>query len=284
MPETTPSKKIRLRLLASLATILMVVGAAIVARKIQAPERFPSPAFSTNERGSPISVAAVPPAAPGNEANSTAGNPLETRAEGSGTGRKKRPKPDSFQKRAIASQLDAAKRGETGPVTVEPFAPPTFRKPRPAYEGQPDPAEEELKGFVKVGFDLLAGYNFELGQEWVDGTGDPEQASARARALIPPTVGELHQKKVAVRGFLLPLRMDEGLAIEFLLVKDQNLCCYGVLPKINEWINVTVSGKGVKPVLDQPLTVCGTLEVGDWRENGFLVSLYRLKAEKVFGP
>ena len=33
--------------------------------------------------------------------------------------------------------------------------------------------------------------------------------------------------------------------------------------------------------MDQPVTVCGTFHVGDVRENGELVGIYRLDAEKL---
>jgi len=32
------------------------------------------------------------------------------------------------------------------------------------------------------------------------------------------------------------------------------------------------------------VTVCGTLQVGDVRERGSLVGIYRLDAEKLIGP
>lgn len=209
---------------------------------------------------------------------------LGTGTNGAPATARKRPKPASFQRRAIESQVAAAKEGATNEVTMEPLAPPRLRNrealPRPAVE----PSSSELAGFLPVGFDKLAGFHFDLDAKWMDGSAHPEEASAKALSLIPPEIRALHGKRVAVRGFLIPLRMDEGLAVEFLLVRDQNLCCYGVLPKINAWINVTMTGQGVKPVMDQPITVCGELLVGDWRENGYLVSLYKIRAERTFGP
>ena len=88
-------------------------------------------------------------------------------------------------------------------------------------------------------------------------------------------------QKIALQGFLVPLRMDEGLAVEFMLVRDQTLCCYGKLPQVDEWVLVRAEDRGVKPDMDVPLTVCGQLPVGDQRENGVFVGLYRLEAERV---
>ncbi len=116
-----------------------------------------------------------------------------------------------------------------------------------------------------------------------DGTANPALASALTEAQIPATIKAFDNKTVAIRGFLLPLKMDEGLAIEFLLMRDQNLCCFGAVPKINEWIHVRTE-KGVKPVMDQPITVLGRLRVGEIRENGCLTGLFQLEAEKIYGP
>lgn len=197
--------------------------------------------------------------------------------------RPKRPKPASFQRRAVENQLLAFQSGNTNPIVVEPLAPPRFRMDKRPPPPSPEPSAAETAGYRSIGFNLLSSFDYQLDPRWIDGSTNLADASARAMELIPKNIVELDRARVAIRGFILPLRMDEGLAVEFLLVRDQNLCCYGVVPKINEWINVT-SSRGVKPLLDQPVTVCGELRVGDWRENGYLVSLYRLTAEKVFGP
>jgi hypothetical protein len=94
----------------------------------------------------------------------------------------------------------------------------------------------------------------------------------------------LDGKKVVIQGFLLPVKMDDGLAVEFLLMRNQSMCCYGVPPKINEWISVKMTGKGVKAVMDQPIAVVGTLHVGPALENGLLTGIYDLDGEKIIGP
>jgi len=54
---------------------------------------------------------------------------------------------------------------------------------------------------------------------------------------------------------------------ELLIMRDQSLCCYGVVPKITNWISVKMQGRGVKAVMDQPVTLYGTLHVGEMREK-----------------
>jgi hypothetical protein len=125
---------------------------------------------------------------------------------------------------------------------------------------------------VAVGFDKLASYEFTAPE-------DPAKAPA-AEAQIPDRVKAFDDKKVAVTGFMLPVKMDAGLVTEFLLVKDPMMCCYGVMPKVNEWVVVKMVGKGVPPLMDVPITFEGTLKVGQIYEGGYLTGLYLLKGEK----
>jgi hypothetical protein len=131
-------------------------------------------------------------------------------------------------------------------------------------------AEPEV---ITVGFDKLASYEFVAPD-------DPAKAAA-AEAQIPAKVREFNDKKVAVTGFMLPVKMDGGLVTEFLLVKDPMMCCYGVMPKINEWVVVKMTGAGVKPLMDIPITFDGKLRVGEMYENGYLTGLYLLEGDKM---
>lgn len=125
---------------------------------------------------------------------------------------------------------------------------------------------------VAVGFDKLASYEF---------TAPESEAKAKeAEAQIPERVRAYHDKKVAVTGFMLPVKMDAGLVTEFLLVKDPMMCCYGVMPRVNEWVVVKMATKGVPPLMDVPITFEGTLSVGQIYEGGYLTGLYLLKGER----
>ena len=97
-------------------------------------------------------------------------------------------------------------------------------------------------------------------------------------------VKALDKKFVALKGFMLPLKVEGGLITELLIMRDQSMCCYGTVPKINEWVSVKMTGKGVKPIMDQAVTLYGKLHVGEIRENGYLVGIYQMDGEKVAGP
>jgi hypothetical protein len=168
---------------------------------------------------------------------------------------------------AVASSLRL-----TGPPTREANAPTASAQAaaRPAY--------------LSVGFDQLSGFPFEVTDQMVDAPTNAAAASLKTLAQIPDGIKALNDKEVAVKGYMLPMNYRAGLASDFLILRNQSLCCYGVLPRITEWVSVRMVGKGVKPIMDQPVTVCGTFHVGDVREHGSLVGIYRLDAEELLGP
>jgi hypothetical protein len=59
------------------------------------------------------------------------------------------------------------------------------------------------------------------------------------------------------------------------------MCCYGVMPRINEWVVVKMNGRGVPPLMDVPITFEGTLKVGAMYENGYLTGIYLLAGDKM---
>ena len=134
-------------------------------------------------------------------------------------------------------------------------------------------------GFFVVGFDLLA--SFEFATPTYDAAGaDGKPQVKKGPDQIPERIKALNEKKVMVTGFMLPIKMEQGLVKEFLLVKDPMMCCYGIMPKINEWVVVRMTGKGVAPLMDIPIGFEGKLSVGELYDNGYLTGVYLLEGEK----
>lgn len=127
-----------------------------------------------------------------------------------------------------------------------------------------------------VGFDRLASFTFNPPEMAPTGTTAPATPDQ-----IPAGIKALDDRKVAVNGFMLPVKMEEGLVKEFLLVRDPMACCYGMMPKVNEWVVVKMTGKGVQPLMDVPLTFYGKLKVGEMFENGYLTGIYLLEGERM---
>ena len=152
----------------------------------------------------------------------------------------------------------------------------TSKTPRAPAKEMADATESD---YLEVGFDHLAGYEFEISDALLEGKGEPEELAKQSDSQIPEAVRKLDQTRVAVRGYMLPLKVEDGAVTEFLLMRDQSMCCYGTVPKINEWVSVKTVDKGVKPVMDEPIVIYGRLHVGEIRENGYLVGLYRMDGD-----
>ena len=153
----------------------------------------------------------------------------------------------------------------------------------PATTNTPAKAEK-IGAYHVVGFDKLSGYNFEVSDDLLAPSTNNAAMLQRVDSQIPESIKVFNEKPVALSGFMLPLKVEGGLVTELLIMRDQSMCCYGVQPKINEWVSVKMAKTGVKPVMDQPITMFGKLRVGEMRENGYLVGIYSLDGEKMEAP
>jgi hypothetical protein len=154
----------------------------------------------------------------------------------------------------------------------------------PAQARASSEADSKTDGYLDVGFDKLGAFKFEVTDEMVAGVADPVTTSNRISEQIPPEIKALNERQVAVRGFMLPLYVRHAHVTEFLLLRNQTMCCYGITPKMNEWIVVHAPGKGVRSVMDRTITVYGTLRVGESRENNALVGIYQLAGDRLDAP
>jgi hypothetical protein len=132
------------------------------------------------------------------------------------------------------------------------------------------------RGYLAAGFDKLSAFPADVILE-------PE--GPKLVGQIPDGIKSLDGKAVFIKGFLVPLNYLNGFTTDCLLLKSQSMCCYGIRPKINEWVVVRLTGKGIEAIMDRPVTVFGKLHVGEYRENGRLLrSIYRMDGEKMERP
>ena len=101
---------------------------------------------------------------------------------------------------------------------------------------------------------------------------------------IPANVQALDGRKVRITGYMLPIRMENGLVKDFLLLRNQMMCCFGHQPEPNEWVVVRLKGNGVPSQMDTPMVFYGTLHVGELFENQVFEGLYELDGEKILPP
>lgn len=136
-----------------------------------------------------------------------------------------------------------------------------------------DEAAPAKKDFERVGFELLAAFNYQPPGSEAPGEKPKDQ--------IPDFVRKYNEAKIAITGFMLPTKFKDGKVTEFLLMKDQSGCCFGAMPRINEWIIVKMGNGGIPPLMDVPLTLVGQLKVGEIFEEGYLSGIYQLNGEKL---
>ena len=151
---------------------------------------------------------------------------------------------------------------------------------QPIVETGEELPPEAIDGYEGVTFDKLASFPYEVPLDPV--TNKVELAKLNAQ--IPERIKSLDKKPVAIRGFMLPLKVENGLVTELLIMRDQSMCCFGTVPKINEWINIRMAGEGVQPIMDQAITLMGQLKVGEVLENDYLVGIYEMEGDRMIGP
>ena len=199
------------------------------------------------------------------------------------------PKPKQVPEVPEPPAVAKPQNGETGTVPVVSQA--GEKDPEPVQQpkaGKPPAPPIELVPLGKigeytvVGFDRLASFAYEVPDDPIT---EPKAKAIIEKNVIPKTVRIFDKKKVALKGYMLPLKVEDGKITELLILRDQSMCCYGAVPKINEWVSVRMpEGKGVKPIMDVPITIFGTLKVGEVLENGYLVGIYEMDGDRLGGP
>lgn len=102
---------------------------------------------------------------------------------------------------------------------------------------------------------------------------------------VPERVQQLRQRKFRLEGFMLPIDFTGRKVRTFILSRDQNACCFGIMPAFNEWVFVRMAPEAQADVMmDEPVTVWGLLDVGPELKKGVVTSLYRMSAVAVEAP
>jgi hypothetical protein len=138
------------------------------------------------------------------------------------------------------------------------------------------PAPEVEDGYLKLGFDRLSGYKF-VAPEY-DPVANPKTPPPTGEEQIPAVVKSWDGKKAIITGFMLPTKLDNGRAVEFLLMANQMACCYGTIPNMNDWVVVRIP-KGVPVIQDVPISFRGQFRVRASFESGYMTGIYSLEAE-----
>ena len=139
---------------------------------------------------------------------------------------------------------------------------------------QSQPVTKECQS---ISFDILADYDFGT-LDWSGGSQSNQFIANQIEQIIPESIKALDNQQVSVTGFVLPVETDGERIDSFLLLRDLQMCCYGTLPELNEWIYVEVPNhlEAKNLISDTPIKVRGTLQVEPRFKDDFLLSIYSL--------
>jgi len=98
---------------------------------------------------------------------------------------------------------------------------------------------------------------------------------------LPGGIRRMDGQEVSLSGFMLPVRIHNHLVTEFMLLRTQNTCCFGIPPELHEVVEVLRIDTPTQVLMDTPVTVVGRLHVHERWEGTFLCSIYQLDAERV---
>ena len=150
----------------------------------------------------------------------------------------------------------------------------------PAGNLAPPPDFAPLQGGLQpVNFYQLAAFTYNPAEPY-------EPAPHAIPNALPQWIKALDGKKVVIRGNATPANIENGGVSEFFLANQTDPCGFGTMPRINEWIYVTLAG-GKTVDIRAPsggtveVLVKGTLKVKEDIEVGNIVSLFTLVADSV---
>ena len=134
-----------------------------------------------------------------------------------------------------------------------------------------------------LGFDRLAAFEYTI-VDSATGATPEEVEQAKKRDQVPAWIRRYEGKRIALTGYMMPLKVENGLAKKLIMMRDITTCCYGNVPNMNEYVVVAMSGEGVKAIQDVPVVLVGVFRIAEKYENGYIVSLFQLEGEKFLGP
>lgn len=156
-----------------------------------------------------------------------------------------------------------------------------FPEPPPNKEEMP---KEIIDGqeLYTLGFEKLAAFEYVIYDDASGATAEEIEA-AKKMDQIPAWVRSYDNQRVALTGFMLPLKVEDGLTSKFIMMRDISTCCFGNVPNMNEYLIVTMVTGGVKPVQDIPTVLVGVFKINEIYENGYITSIFQMDGEKFLG-
>jgi len=189
-----------------------------------------------------------------------------------------------------AAAVEPPTRTPVDPPPVAPAAPPAPAAPvvaaKPAE--QPKPAEKPVVAasskVVKITWDDISKYTYVPPDPDADPTAmatAPSKEKANTDQ-IPADVRAMSGKRYSIEGYAVPLDYEKGIVTKLILLPAPLACCFAEAPPMNRWIMVSNDSKSEFDYGKyNMLRATGVFDVGEEMREGYVVGIYRMKAEKV---
>ncbi len=144
--------------------------------------------------------------------------------------------------------------GTKQPTVVDPPSPEELRK-RAIARAKGDYTFDDLK------FDIEKGATFE-------------------RSMLPKTIEDMNKKTIRIRGYILPNSVFKQRGIEeFVLVRDNQECCFGPGAAIYDCIMIKMDKGATADFTTRPIAVKGKFEIEEFKfPDGTHYAIYKMTA------
>lgn len=127
--------------------------------------------------------------------------------------------------------------------------------------------DDAMQTHVRLSFSSLSGFEYRPGM---------------AKSELPAVVRRAEGREVAIDGYMLPIDVNGDGVSRFLLNASYDVCIRGMVAGApHQWVAVDMADGRLAPVTHMPIVVFGRLDIGEQRRNGRVMSMYRLRADKV---
>ena len=125
-------------------------------------------------------------------------------------------------------------------------------------------------------FEMLSSWNYPT-QEFMDTT--PPKAEPTG---VPNSIWAYDDHEIYIEGLVMPLDYDKDGASTFIMTLSQDTCQFGIMPRINEWILVSMVGnKRVRLRNGFPYRLTGTFHVTEKAPEGRVIELFAIDGKDV---
>ena len=135
----------------------------------------------------------------------------------------------------------------------------------PSVAASSSPSDQEDARYPRLTFDTLKSWTY------IEG-----------KTPIPDFIKKLDGKNIEMIGFMMPLSEVKNIT-QFLLVPSLWGCCYGQPPAVNHIVVVKMPPGQTTKFFNDVIRIRGKFNVGETKQDGYLVSLYVLTVERIDG-